>query len=48
VRRVALILSALTAAGLMLAACGERSSPGPRAGIPTLPKAGGSLTVTQY
>jgi len=48
VRRVALTLSALTATGLVLTACGERSSPSPWANIPILPKVGGSLTVTQY
>jgi hypothetical protein len=50
VRRVALTLCALTAAGLVLTACGDRSSPSPWAHtpIPTLPKVEGSLPVTQY
>jgi hypothetical protein len=48
VRRVALTLSALTATGLVLTACGGRSSPGPWAHTLTLPKVEGSLTVTQY
>ncbi|HYA53697.1 MAG TPA: DUF3048 domain-containing protein, partial [Streptosporangiaceae bacterium] len=47
-RRVALTLAALTAAGLVLTACGQQSIPSPWADIPTLPKVEGSLTVTQY
>ena len=47
-RRVVLILSALTAAGLVLTACGGRSSPSPQAHTPTPRKAGGGQTVTQY
>jgi hypothetical protein len=48
VRRVALTLSALTAAGLVLTACSGRSSPSPQAPTPTPPKVEGSQPVTQY
>jgi hypothetical protein len=48
VRRVALTLSALTATGLVLTACGERSSPSPWADIPIPQKVEGSQTVTWY
>jgi hypothetical protein len=48
VRRVVLTLSALTAAGLVLTACGERSSPSPWADIPIPQKVEGSHTVTRY
>jgi len=41
-------LSALLATGLILTACGERSSPSLQAPIPTLPKVEGSQTVTQH
>jgi len=41
-------LSALIATGLILTACGERSSPSLQAPIPTLPKVEGSQTVTQH
>ena len=47
-RRVALTLSALTATGLVLTACGGPSSPSPKAHVPTPPKVGASQTVTQY
>ena len=46
-RRVALILSALTVTGLVLTACGGQSSPSPQGPIPTLPKVEGSQAVTQ-
>jgi Protein of unknown function (DUF3048) N-terminal domain/Protein of unknown function (DUF3048) C-terminal domain len=48
VRRVALTLSVLTATGLVLTACGGRSSPSLEAPIVTLPKVEGSQTVTQH
>jgi len=48
VRRVVLTLFALTAAGLVLTACGERPSPGPWADIPIPQKVEGSHTVTRY
>jgi hypothetical protein len=48
VRRAVLTLSALTAAGLVLTACGGRSSPSPQAHIPTRQKVEGSHTVAQY
>jgi Protein of unknown function (DUF3048) N-terminal domain/Protein of unknown function (DUF3048) C-terminal domain len=48
VRRVVLTLSALTAAGLVLTACGGRSSPGPWADTPIPQKIEAGLTVTQY
>jgi hypothetical protein len=48
VRRVALILSALTAAGLVLTACSGRSSPSPQAHTATPKKVEGGQTVTQY
>jgi hypothetical protein len=48
VRRVVLTLSALTATGLVLAACGQRSSPSPQAHTPAPQKVEGSQTVTQY
>ena len=49
-RRVVLTLSALTAVGLVLTACGGRSSPSPWGHIPTVipPKVEGSQAVTQY
>ena len=47
-RRVALTLSALTATGLVLTACGGWSSPSPQAHTPTPPKVEGGQTVTQY
>jgi hypothetical protein len=51
VRRVVLTLSALIATGLVLTACGERSSPSPWADppIPPIPqKVEGGQTVTRY
>jgi Protein of unknown function (DUF3048) N-terminal domain/Protein of unknown function (DUF3048) C-terminal domain len=48
VRRVVLILSALTAAGLVLAGCGGRSSPGRPAHAPAARTAGGGQPVTRY
>ena len=51
VRRVVLTLSALTATGLVLTACGERSRPSPWADppIPTIPqKVEGGQAVTRY
>jgi len=48
VRRVALTLSALTATGLVLTACGGPSSPSPQAHTPNPPKVRGSQTVAQY
>ena len=47
-RRIVLTLSALTAAGLVLTACGERSSPSPWADTPIPQKVGGVQTVTRY
>ena len=47
-RRLVLTLSALTAAGLLLTACGERSSSGPWADISIPQKVEGSHTVTRY
>ena len=47
-RRVALTLSALTATGLVLTACGGPSSPSPQAHTPNPPKVGSSQTVTQF
>jgi hypothetical protein len=41
-------LSALTATGLVLAACGGRSSPSWQAGTPTLPKVEGGQTVIHH
>jgi hypothetical protein len=48
VRRVVLTLYALTATGLVLTACGQRSSPSPQAHTPTPQKVEGGQTVTQY
>src|SRR2546421_11606260 len=48
VRRVVLTLSALTATGLVLTACGQRSSPSPQAPTPAPQKVERSHTVTQY
>jgi hypothetical protein len=49
VRRVALTLSALTATGLVLTACGGPSSPSPHSHTPNPPKVGSSQPVTtQY
>jgi hypothetical protein len=48
VRRVALTLSALTAAGLVLTACSGRSGPKPQAPVPTPQKAESGQPVTQY
>src|SRR5438046_6328492 len=48
VRRVVLTLSALTATGLVLTACGGRSSPSPQAHTPAPRKVEGGQTVTQY
>ena len=47
-RRVVLTLSALTATGLVLTACGERPSPSPWAGTPIPQKIEAGQTVTQY
>ena len=47
-RRAVLTLSALTAAGLVLTACGERSRPSPWADTPIPQKVGGVQTVTRY
>jgi len=48
VRRVALTLSALAAAGLVLTACSGPSSPSPHAPTPTPPKVEGSQPVAQH
>jgi hypothetical protein len=48
VRRVALTLSALTATGLVLAACGGRPSPSPQVHTPAPRHVEGSQRVTQY
>jgi DUF3048 family protein len=48
VRRVVLTLSALTATGLVLTACGGRSSPSPQAHTPTPQKVDGSHAVARY
>jgi Protein of unknown function (DUF3048) N-terminal domain/Protein of unknown function (DUF3048) C-terminal domain len=48
VRRVVLTLSALTATGLVLAACGGRSSPSPWDDTPIPPKVQGGHTIIQY
>ena len=47
-RRVVLTLSALTATGLVLTACGGGSSPSPQAHPPIPQKVEGGQTVTQY